>query len=117
MTGFARIFGQLVGILGNSDILLNESTLIRAYFIEICTQRNISLVFLQKIIEFMVGSRSEANRIANFGAKVVMAVSCAKVPKITINIGGRFGFGNTLHIRHTLRTRFMSAECYSSTCI
>lgn len=51
----------------------------------------------------MVGSRSEANRIANFGAKVVMAVSCAKVPKITIIIGGSFGFGNTLHICHTLR--------------
>lgn len=94
ITGFARIFGQPVGILGNNGILFNESALKGAHFIELCTQRNIPLVFLQNITGFMVGSRSEANGIAKSGAKMVMAVSCAKVPKVTIMVGGSFGAGN-----------------------
>uniref|UniRef100_A0A2P2MJG0 methylcrotonoyl-CoA carboxylase n=2 Tax=Rhizophora mucronata TaxID=61149 RepID=A0A2P2MJG0_RHIMU len=94
VTGFARIFGQPVGILGNNGILFNESALKGAHFIELCTQRNIPLVFLQNITGFMVGSRSEANGIAKSGAKMVMAVSCAKVPKVTIIVGGSFGAGN-----------------------
>lgn len=94
VTGFARIFGQPVGILGNNGILFNESALKGAHFIELCTQRNIPLVFLQNITGFMVGSRSEANGIAKSGAKMVMAVSCAKVPKVTIMVGGSFGAGN-----------------------
>ncbi|KAI9124088.1 hypothetical protein K1719_005388 [Acacia pycnantha] len=94
VTGFARIFGQPVGIIGNNGILFNESALKGAHFIEICTQRNIPLVFLQNITGFMVGSKSEANGIAKSGAKMVMAVSCAKVPKITIVVGGSFGAGN-----------------------
>ncbi|KAJ8763526.1 hypothetical protein K2173_002409 [Erythroxylum novogranatense] len=94
VTGFARILGQPVGIIGNNGILFNESALKGAHFIELCTQRNIPLVFLQNITGFMVGSRSEANGIAKSGAKMVMAVSCAKVPKITIIVGGSFGAGN-----------------------
>ncbi|KAL6218840.1 hypothetical protein ACLB2K_012047 [Fragaria x ananassa] len=94
VTGFARIYGQPVGIIGNNGILFNESALKGAQFIELCTQRNIPLVFLQNITGFMVGSRSEANGIAKSGAKMVMAVSCAKVPKITIIVGGSFGAGN-----------------------
>ncbi|XP_022927902.1 methylcrotonoyl-CoA carboxylase beta chain, mitochondrial [Cucurbita moschata] len=94
VTGFARIFGQPVGIIGNNGILFNESALKGAHFIELCTQRKIPLVFLQNITGFMVGSRSEANGIAKSGAKMVMAVSCAKVPKVTIIVGGSFGAGN-----------------------
>lgn len=94
VAGFARIHGQPVGILGNNGVLFNESALKGAHFIELCTQRNIPLVFLQNITGFMVGSRAEANGIAKSGAKMVMAVSCAKVPKITIIIGGSFGAGN-----------------------
>ncbi|KAL5541076.1 hypothetical protein UlMin_043362 [Ulmus minor] len=94
VTGFARIFGQPVGIIGNNGILFNESALKGAHFIELCTQRNIPLVFLQNITGFMVGSRSEAGGIAKSGAKMVMAVACAKVPKVTIIVGGSFGAGN-----------------------
>lgn len=54
VTGFARIFGQPVGILGNNGILFNESALKGAHFIVLCTQRNIPLVFLQNITGFMV---------------------------------------------------------------
>ncbi|XP_010530770.1 PREDICTED: methylcrotonoyl-CoA carboxylase beta chain, mitochondrial [Tarenaya hassleriana] len=94
VTGFARIYGQPVGILGNNGILFNESALKGAHFIEICSQRKIPLIFLQNITGFMVGSRAEANGIAKSGAKMVMAVSCAKVPKITIMTGASFGAGN-----------------------
>ncbi|KAL0334869.1 UNVERIFIED_CONTAM: Methylcrotonoyl-CoA carboxylase beta chain, mitochondrial [Sesamum radiatum] len=94
VTGFARIFGQPVGIIGNNGILFNESALKGAHFIELCAQRNIPLIFLQNITGFMVGSKSEANGIAKSGAKMVMAVSCAKVPKITVVVGGSFGAGN-----------------------
>lgn len=94
VTGFARIFGQPVGIIGNNGILFTESALKGAHFIELCAQRNIPLIFLQNITGFMVGSRSEASGIAKAGAKMVMAVSCAKVPKVTIIVGGSFGAGN-----------------------
>lgn len=94
VTGFAKIHGQPVGILGNNGILFNESALKGAHFIQLCTQRNIPLVFLQNITGFMVGSKSEAGGIAKAGAKMVMAVSCAKVPKITVVVGGSFGAGN-----------------------
>ncbi|XP_057739255.1 methylcrotonoyl-CoA carboxylase beta chain, mitochondrial [Arachis stenosperma] len=107
VTGFARIFGQPVGIIGNNGILFNESALKGAHFIEICTQRNIPLVFLQNITGFMAGSRSEAGGIAKSGAKMVMAVSCAKVPKITIIIGGSFGAGNYAMCGRAYNPNFM----------
>uniref|UniRef100_A0ACD5ZYZ3 Uncharacterized protein n=1 Tax=Avena sativa TaxID=4498 RepID=A0ACD5ZYZ3_AVESA len=94
VTGFAKICGQPVGIIGNNGILFTESALKGAHFIELCAQRNIPLIFLQNITGFMVGSKSEASGIAKAGAKMVMAVSCAKVPKITIIVGGSFGAGN-----------------------
>ncbi|KAK9664180.1 hypothetical protein RND81_14G023900 [Saponaria officinalis] len=94
VTGFARIFGKPVGIIGNNGVLFTESALKGAHFIELCTQRGIPLVFLQNITGFMAGSRAEASGIAKAGAKMVMAVACAKVPKITVIIGGSFGAGN-----------------------
>ncbi|XP_021717696.1 methylcrotonoyl-CoA carboxylase beta chain, mitochondrial-like [Chenopodium quinoa] len=94
VTGFAKIFGKPVGIIGNNGVLFHESALKGAHFIELCTQRGIPLVFLQNITGFMVGSKAEANGIEKAGAKMVMAVACAKVPKITVIIGGSFGAGN-----------------------
>ncbi|PKA59516.1 Methylcrotonoyl-CoA carboxylase beta chain, mitochondrial [Apostasia shenzhenica] len=94
VTGFAKIYGQPVGIIGNNGILFTESALKGSHFIELCAQRNIPLIFLQNITGFMVGSKSEANGIAKAGAKMVMAVSCSKVPKITVIVGGSFGAGN-----------------------
>lgn len=92
--GYAKICGQMVGIIGNNGVLLSESALKGAHFIELCSQRKIPLVFLQNITGFMVGSQAEANGIAKNGAKMVMAVACAQVPKITVIIGGSYGAGN-----------------------
>ncbi|MFC4699505.1 carboxyl transferase domain-containing protein [Glaciecola siphonariae] len=92
--GFAHIDGYPVGILANNGILFSESAQKGAHFIELCCQRKIPLVFLQNITGFMVGKQYEAGGIAKHGAKMVTAVACAKVPKITILIGGSFGAGN-----------------------
>lgn len=94
VTGFARIHGQPVGILANNGVLFAESAQKAAHFIELCCQRQIPLVFLQNISGFMVGGKYEAEGIAKHGAKMVMAVACANVPKFTIVIGGSYGAGN-----------------------
>ena len=94
VTGFARLYGQPIGILANNGVLFSESALKGAHFIELCTQRRIPLVFLQNITGFMVGSQYEAGGIAKDGAKLVTAVSCARVPKLTLVVGGSFGAGN-----------------------
>ncbi|HVT23693.1 MAG TPA: carboxyl transferase domain-containing protein [Rhizomicrobium sp.] len=94
VTGFAHIEGMPVGIVANNGILFSESALKAAHFIELCSQRRIPLLFLQNIAGFMVGKKYEQGGIAKDGAKMVMAVACAKVPKITLIIGGSFGAGN-----------------------
>ena len=92
--GFARIMGHPVGILANNGILFSESALKGAHFIELCSSRGIPLVFLQNITGFMVGKEYEAGGIAKDGAKMVMAVANASVPKFTVIVGGSFGAGN-----------------------
>jgi len=94
VTGFARISGMLIGIVANNGVLFSESALKGAHFIELCAQRSVPLLFLQNISGFMVGQRYEAGGIAKDGAKLVTAVACARVPKITLIVGGSFGAGN-----------------------
>jgi len=94
VTGFAHIHGMPVGIIGNNGILFSESALKAAHFIELCCQRRIPLLFLQNIVGFMVGKDYEAGGIAKDGAKMVTAVACAQVPKITVIVGGSYGAGN-----------------------
>jgi len=94
VNGFAHINGYAVGILANNGILFSESALKAAHFIELCAQRGIPLIFLQNISGFMVGRKYENGGIAKDGAKMVMAVACARVPKFTVLIGGSFGAGN-----------------------
>lgn len=55
----------------------------------------------KKIAGFMVGKDAEAGGIAKNGAKMVTAVACAQVPKITVVIGGSFGAGNYGMQRYT----------------
>ena len=92
--GFAHLHGYPVGIVANNGILFSESALKGAHFIELCSQRGIPLIFLQNITGFMVGKKYETGGIAKDGAKMVTAVSCARVPKFTVIIGGSFGAGN-----------------------
>lgn len=94
VTGFAYLGGMPVGILANNGILFSDSALKGAHFVELCCQRKIPLLFLQNISGFMVGKEYETKGIAKDGAKLVTAVACAQVPKITLIVGGSFGAGN-----------------------
>lgn len=105
--GFARLYGQQVGVVGNNGVLFSESALKGAHFIQLCAQRKIPLVFLQNITGFMVGRDAEANGIAKNGAKMVTAVACANVPKLTVVVGGSYGAGNYGMCGRAYSPRFM----------
>jgi len=105
--GFARLYGHSVGIIANNGILFSESALKGTHFIELCSQRNIPLIFLQNITGFMVGSKYESEGIAKHGAKLVMAVANTNVPKFTVIIGGSFGAGNYAMCGRAYDPRFL----------
>jgi 3-methylcrotonyl-CoA carboxylase beta subunit len=107
VTGFAHIHGHPVGIVANNGILFSESAMKGAHFIELCDQRQIPLVFLQNITGFMVGRDYEAGGIAKHGAKMVTAVACARVPKLTVVVGGSFGAGNYSMCGRAYSPRFL----------
>jgi 3-methylcrotonyl-CoA carboxylase beta subunit len=91
---FAKLYGHTVGIVGNNGVLFSESALKGSHFIQLCSQRGIPLLFLQNITGFMVGREAESQGIAKNGAKMVNAVATARVPKLTVIIGGSYGAGN-----------------------
>ena len=107
VTGFARLHGHRIGIVANNGVLFSESALKGAHFIELCDQRGIPLVFLQNISGFMVGRDYEAGGIARNGAKMVTAVATARVPKLTVVVGGSFGAGNYSMCGRAYSPRFM----------
>jgi 3-methylcrotonyl-CoA carboxylase beta subunit len=107
VTGFARIHGHPVGIIANNGVLFSESALKGAHFIELCDKRKIPLLFLQNIAGFMVGRDYEAGGIAKHGAKMVTAVACARVPKLTVVIGGSYGAGNYSMCGRAYSPRFL----------
>ncbi|MBU9765885.1 methylcrotonoyl-CoA carboxylase [Mycobacterium sp. TNTM28] len=107
VTGFARIHGQPVGIVANNGVLFGESALKGAHFIELCDKRKTPLLFLQNIAGFMVGRDYEASGIAKHGAKMVTAVACARVPKLTVVIGGSYGAGNYSMCGRAYSPRFL----------
>jgi 3-methylcrotonyl-CoA carboxylase beta subunit len=107
VTGFARIHGHPVGIVANNGILFSESAQKGAHFIELCDQRGIPLLFLQNISGFMVGKDYEAGGIAKHGAKMVTAVACTRVPKLTVVVGGSYGAGNYSMCGRAYSPRFL----------
>jgi 3-methylcrotonyl-CoA carboxylase beta subunit len=107
VTGTAHIQGHPVGIIANNGVLFGESALKGAHFIELCDARSIPLLFLQNITGFMVGRDYEAAGIAKHGAKMVNAVACARVPKLTVVIGGSFGAGNYSMCGRAYSPRFL----------
>jgi len=107
VTGFAHIHGHPVGIVANNGVLFGESAVKGAHFIQLCDKRSIPLVFLQNITGFMVGRDYEAGGIAKHGAKMVTAVACARVPKLTVVIGGSFGAGNYSMCGRAYSPRFL----------
>lgn len=107
--GFARIWGQLVGIIANNGIIFSESALKATHFIQLCEQRRVPLLFLQNTSGYMVGREAEVGGIAKHGAKMVAAVANATVPKYTVLIGGSYGAGNYGMCGRGFRPRFLFA--------
>ncbi len=107
VTGFAHIWGHPVGVVANNGVLFSESAMKGAHFVELCDQRGIPLLFLQNITGFMVGRDYEAGGIAKHGAKMVTAVACTRVPKLTVIIGGSFGAGNYSMCGRAYSPRFL----------
>jgi 3-methylcrotonyl-CoA carboxylase beta subunit len=107
VTGFARLHGHPVGIVANNGVLFSESALKGAHFIELCDQRGIPLIFLQNLSGFMVGKDYEQGGIAKNGAKMVTAVATARVPKLTVVVGGSFGAGNYSMCGRAYSPRFL----------
>lgn len=107
ITGWARIHGFLVGILGNNGVLLSESAGKGAQFIQLCNQQNIPLIFLQNITGFMVGRSYEEQGIIRNGAKLINAVSNSTVPAITVMIGSSYGAGNYAMCGRSYDPRFV----------
>jgi 3-methylcrotonyl-CoA carboxylase beta subunit len=105
--GFASIAGYAVGVIANNGVLFSETALKGAHFIELCNRRRTPLVFLQNITGFMVGRKYESSGIARDGAKMVTAVACATVPKLTVIIGGSFGAGNYAMCGRAYGARFL----------
>ena len=105
--GFAHLGGYPLGILANNGVLFSESALKGTHFIELCAREQIPLLFLQNITGFMVGRRAEAGGIAKDGAKLVTAVACAEVPKLTVIIGGSYGAGNYAMCGRAYGPRFL----------
>lgn len=107
VTGFAHLKGCPVGIIANNGVLFSEAAQKGAHFVELCSQRNIPLIFLQNITGFMVGRKYENEGIARHGAKLVTAVATTNVPKVTMVVGGSFGAGNYGMAGRAYQPRFM----------
>ena len=107
ITGFARIEGHPVGIIANNGVLFAESAQKGAHFVQLCDARQTPIVFLQNLSGFMVGRDYERGGIAKHGAKMVTAVACASVPKLTVVVGGSFGAGNYAMSGRAYSPRFM----------
>ncbi|MDP9027608.1 MAG: methylcrotonoyl-CoA carboxylase [Actinomycetota bacterium] len=107
VTGFAHVHGHPVGIVANNGVLFSESAMKGTHFIELCDARKIPLLFLQNITGFMVGREYEMGGIAKHGAKMVNAVACARVPKLTVMVGGSFGAGNYSMSGRAFSPRFL----------
>ena len=107
--GTARIHGHMVGIIGNNGALLSQSALKAAHFITLCDQRNIPLLFLHNITGFMVGTVAEREGIAKNSAKMVYAQAVARVPKLSVIVGGSYGAGNYGMCGRGFRPNFLFA--------
>jgi len=107
VTGFARIMGYSIGIIANNGVIFSETSLKGAHFVELCTSRNIPILFLQNITGFIVGKEYEHKGIARDGAKFVHAVANANVPKFTVVFGGSFGAGNYAMAGRAYEPRFL----------
>ena len=105
--GFAHLHGHPVAILASNGVLFSESARKGAHFVQLACGRGTPLLFLQNVTGFMVGREAEHGGIARDGAKLVTAVACARVPKLTVLMGGSYGAGNYAMSGRSSSPRFL----------
>jgi geranyl-CoA carboxylase beta subunit len=115
--GFIKISGHSVGIIGNNGPITAKGANKAAQFIQLCDQNQVSLLFLHNTTGFMVGTDSEKSGIIKHGSKMLQAVANARVPKISIVIGGSYGAGNYAMCGRGLDPRFIFAWPNSKTAV
>ncbi len=98
ITGFARIDGKVVGVIANQPkvkggVLFVDSADKAAKFINLCDAFSIPLLFLADVPGFMIGTSVERAGIIRHGAKLIMAMSSATVPKISVVVRKAYGAG------------------------
>jgi len=109
VTGWAKIHGYPIGIVGNNGVIFSESANKAAQFIQLSNKNNIPLLFLQNTTGYMVGKAYEEGGIIKHGAKLINAVSNSEVPSITLMIGNSYGAGNYGMNGRSYNPRFLFA--------
>ena len=109
MCGWSTIEGKPVGIIGNNGPITPRGAAKAAQFIQLCDQTRRPLLFLHNTTGFMVGTDAEQNGVIKHGSKMLQAVANARVPKISIVVGGSYGAGNYAMCGRGLDPRFIFA--------
>ena len=115
--GWIRIEGRPVGIIGNNGPITPNGAAKAAQFIQLCEQSSRPLLFLHNTTGFLVGSDPEQNGVIKHGSKMIQAVANAKVPKISVVVGGSYGAGNYAMCGRGLDPRFIFAWPNSRTAV
>mgnify|MGYP000341272237 CR=1 FL=1 len=115
--GHIEIEGQTCGFIGNNGPITAKGATKAGQFIQLCDQSNTPILFFHNTTGFMVGTDSESNGIIKHGSKLIQAVANARVPKLTIVVGGSYGAGNYAMCGRGLDPRFIFAWPNSKTAV
>jgi len=115
--GHLHIRGHACGLIGNNGPITPRGASKAAQFIQLCDQSRTPLLFLHNTTGFMVGTEAEQQGVIKHGAKMIQAVANARVPKLTIVVGGSYGAGNYAMCGRGLDPRFIFAWPNSHTAV
>jgi len=115
--GYVRFGGMACGIIGNNGPITPNGANKAAQFIQLCDQSNTPILFLHNTTGFMVGTNAEQNGIIKHGSKMLQAVANARIPKLSIVVGGSYGAGNYAMCGRGLDPRFIFAWPNSKTAV
>ncbi|CAH0221901.1 acetyl-CoA carboxylase carboxyltransferase subunit [Pseudomonas koreensis] len=117
LCGQLKIQGRACGFIGNNGPITPQGASKAAQFIQLCDQSQTPLLFFHNTTGFMVGTESEQQGVIKHGSKLIQAVANARVPKLTIVVGGSYGAGNYAMCGRGLDPRFIFAWPNSRTAV
>jgi geranyl-CoA carboxylase beta subunit len=115
--GQLKIQGRACGLIGNNGPITPAGASKAAQFIQLCDQSQTPLLFFHNTTGFMVGTESEQQGVIKHGSKLIQSVANARVPKLTIVVGGSYGAGNYAMCGRGLDPRFIFAWPNSRTAV